>query len=84
MSAGQRLAGAGLATGAALAGVVVVLFERIMTPAGEIERYGGDIATAIDAISSNLQGLSEIEQTRQLALAVPGLAGAYLEKLGVA
>ncbi|HXH87926.1 MAG TPA: hypothetical protein VNI55_04905 [Gaiellaceae bacterium] len=78
------LAWIGLALGLVVALLVVVLFSRIMRPALEIERYSRDILDAGLGIARNLDGVDEAVRTRDLATAVPGLAVAYLQKLGKA
>lgn len=72
----------GLTLGVVVLGVVIGLFNRIMRPAGEIRRYAEDILTAGVGIGRNLDGVDEMQQTHALGSAVPGLAGAYLKKLG--
>ena len=81
---GRAAAALGLGAGVPVLGLVVALFGRVTTPAAEIDRYAKDILDAGLAISANLEGLEELERTHQLATAVPGLAVAYLEKLGAA
>jgi hypothetical protein len=76
------LAWIGLGLGLVVALLVVALFNRVMRPLLEIERYAEDILEAGVQIAKNLDDLDEIERTRQLATAVPGLAVAYLRKLG--
>ena len=76
------LAWIGLALGLVVAIVVVLLFSKIMRPALEIERYSRDILDAGLGIARNLDGVDEAVRTRDLATAVPGLAVAYLRKLG--
>jgi hypothetical protein len=71
----------GLALGLVVAVVVVLLFNRVMIPALEIERYAGDILEAGVGIAKNLDDVDELMRTRELATAVPGLALAYLEKV---
>ncbi|MEO5576296.1 MAG: hypothetical protein ABIR67_14060 [Gaiellaceae bacterium] len=78
------LAWIGLALGLVVASVVVLLFSKIMRPALEIERYSRDILDAGLGITRNLDGVDEAVRTRDLATAVPGLAVAYLQKLGKA
>lgn len=73
----------GLAAGAGVLGAVVTLFNRVMTPAREIDRYAEDILAAGVAIARNLDAVDALEHTRDLGAAVPGLALAYLDKLGV-
>jgi len=79
---GTTAAKAGLGAGVPVLALVVVLFGRVTRPAGEIDRYAKDILDAGLAISKNLEGLIELERTEELATAVPGLAVAYLQKLG--
>jgi hypothetical protein len=71
----------GLALGLVVAVVVVLLFNRVMIPALEIERYAEDILEAGVGIAKNLDDVDELVRTRELATAVPGLAVAYLEKV---
>jgi len=75
------LAWIGLALGLVIAVLVVELFNRVVRPLLEIRRYADDILQAGVAIATNLDGVEELERTRQLATAVPDLAGAYLQKL---
>lgn len=72
----------GLALGLVVAALVVALFNRIVRPALEIKRYADDILAAGVGIARNLDGVDEALRTRELATAVPGLAMAYLRKLG--
>ena len=76
------LAWLGLALGLLVALLVVGLFNRIVRPAREIKRYADDILQAGLGIARNLDGVDEAVRTRELATAVPGLATAYLRKLG--
>ena len=62
--------------------LVAVLAGYLIGPAKEIDRYAKDILDAGMAISSNLDGLTELERTHALATAVPDLAVTYLKKLG--
>jgi tetrahydromethanopterin S-methyltransferase subunit F len=78
------LAWIGLAIGLAIAVVVVLLFNRIVRPAQEIESYANDILDSGLAIARNLDGADELLRTRELATAVPPLAVAYLKRLGAA
>jgi hypothetical protein len=78
------LAWIGLGLGVVVAGLVVLLFDRIMQPALEIKRYADDILDAGVGIAKNLDGVDEAVRTKELATAVPGLAVAYLKKLGAA
>jgi hypothetical protein len=75
------LAFIGLGLGLVVAVVVVLLFNRIITPALEIERYAEDILEAGVGIAKNVDDVDELMRTRELATAVPGLAVAYLEKV---
>ena len=79
---GRPLAWTGLAAGAGVLGVVVGLFDRVIGPAREIDRYAGDILDAGLAIARNLDGADELARSRELGAALPGLALAYLERLG--
>ena len=79
---GRTAAWVGLGAGVPVLGLVVALFGRVTRPAREIDRYATDILAAGNAISGNLDGLTELERTHALATAVPGLAVAYLKKLG--
>ena len=76
------LAWIGLALGVVVALLVIGLFNRIVRPAREIRRYADDILEAGLGIARNLDGVDEAVRTRELATAVPGLATAYLRKLG--
>ena len=78
------LAWVGLALGLVVALVVVGLFNRIMSPLLSIKRYAAHILEAGIGIARNLDGVDEAVRTRELATAVPGLALAYLRKLGAA
>lgn len=78
------LAWIGLALGVVIAAVVVVLFNRIMRPVVEIERYAKDILDHAGKITQNLDGVTEAVRTRELATSVPALAVRYLQKLGLA
>lgn len=76
------LAWIGLALGLVVAVLVLGLFNRVMRPLLEIDRYAQDILDAGVKIAKNLDDADEIMRTRELATAVPGLATAYLRKLG--
>ena len=76
------LAWIGLALGLVAAILVVGLFNRVVRPLLEIDRYASDILDAGVQIAKNLDDADEILRTRELATAVPGLAVAYLKKLG--
>jgi hypothetical protein len=70
----------GLSLGLVVAILVVALFNRVVIPALEIERYAEDILEAGIGIAKNLDDVDELMRTRELTTAVPGLAVAYLEK----
>ena len=72
----------GLALGLVILLVVVDLFNRVLRPLRETERYADDILEAGLGIARNVDGIDEAVRTRELATAVPGLAVAYLERLG--
>ncbi len=74
----------GLALGLVVALLVVWLFDRVVRPALEIERYARAILDAGLGTARNLDGVDEAVRTRDLAATVPGLAVAYLQKLGKA
>lgn len=74
----------GLALGVVVALLVVWLFDRVVRPVLEIERYSRAILDAGLGITRNLDGVDEAVRTRDLATAVPGLAVAYLQKVGKA
>jgi len=78
------LALVGLVVGVVVLGVVVALFARVLRPAREINLYARDILTAGVGIATNLDGVDHLPRTRALSGAVPGLAVAYLRKLGLA
>jgi len=71
----------GLGLGLVVAVVVVALFNRVLRPALEIKRYAEDILDAGVGIAANLDDADQLQRTRELAIALPGLAGAYLRKL---
>ena len=76
------LAWLGLALGLVVLLLVVALLNRVVRPALEIKRYADHILAAGVGIARNLDGVDEAVRTRELATAVPGLATAYLRKLG--
>jgi len=78
------LAWVGLGLGLVVALLVVWLFDRVVRPTLEIERYSRAILDAGLGITRNLDGVDEAVRTRDLAVSVPGLAVAYLQKLGKA
>jgi hypothetical protein len=80
-TAGAILAIVGLVLGVVVLGLVVTLFNRVVRPAREIDRYASDILEAGNGIAANLEGAAQLERTRELGTAVPGLANAYVQKL---
>lgn len=77
------LAWIGLALGVVVLGAVIVLFSRVLRPAREIDAYAGHILEAGIGIATNLDAVDDLARTRSLGSAVPGLAVAYLRKLGL-
>lgn len=75
------LAWLGLGLGLAVAALVVGLFNRVLRPALEVQRYTDDILAAGIGIAKNLDDVDQLARTRELGSAVPGLAVAYLERL---
>jgi hypothetical protein len=75
------LAWIGLALGLVIALVVVALFNRVVRPAQEIDRYASDILEGGVGIAKNLDDVDQLERTLELGGAVPGLANRYLEKV---
>lgn len=61
----------GLSLGAGVLSLVVALFDRTLRPTLEVVRYAEDIAAASDDIARNVEGLAELERTRELAAVVP-------------
>lgn len=64
--------------------VVLNLLEGVRRPVAEIDAYAEDILTAGVAIATNLDAVDQLGRTRELGLAVPGLAVRYLKKAGLA
>ena len=58
---------------------MLALFNRVVRPALEINRYAKDILDGGIGIAKNLDGVDELAKTRELATSVPPLAVAYLE-----
>jgi hypothetical protein len=50
----------------------------------EIRRYADDIEEAAENIVANVGGVEDLLATKELAVAVPALAVAYLQRLGKA
>jgi hypothetical protein len=74
----------GLSLGLVVAVLVVLLFNRVVIPALEIERYAKDILDAGVGIATNLDDADALVRTRELGGALPGLAVAYLDKIKAA
>ena len=84
VSTGQAiLAWIGLALLLVVALVVLNLLMATLRPVREIDRYATHILAAGVGIAKNLDGADELSRTHRLATAVPGLAVAYLTKLGL-
>ena len=64
--------------------VVLGLLENVRRPVDEVDAYASDILEAGVGIAKNLDGVEQLARTRELALAVPGLAVRYLKKAGLA
>jgi hypothetical protein len=78
----NALAGAawfGLAVGLGLAVVVLVLLQSVLRPAREIRRYAEDVLETAVRTAANLEAVEQLEHTRQLAQATPGLAARLLD-----
>ena len=73
----------GLALGLVVLVIVLNLFNRIVYSALEIDGYAKDILDGGIGIAKGVDGVDELVTTRNLATAVPGLAVAYLKKLGL-
>lgn len=69
---------AGLALVAPVLGLVIGLFNAVLRPAREIDRYAKDIETHARGIVANLEGAAELTRTRDLAVTLPARAGALL------
>ena len=72
---------AGLAAGALTLGAVAGLLANTLRPASEIRRYAQDIHDAAEGIVANLEGAGQLARTRELAVAVPGLAVGFLGRM---
>jgi hypothetical protein len=69
----------GLALGLVILTVVLALFNRVLRPVIEIDRYATDILAGGIGIAKGVDGVEELAKTRELATSVPPLAVAYLE-----
>ena len=76
------LAWIGLVLGLVVAVLVVNMLQAVLRPLEEIDRYAKDILEGGIGIAKNLDGADQLVRTRELGGAVPGLAVAYLKKLG--
>lgn len=74
----------GLALLLAVAVAVLNLLENVRRPVAEIDAYTKDILDAGVGIAKNLDGVEQLDRTRSLAVAVPGLAVRYLRRAGLA
>lgn len=83
MTAGERAAWLGVSLGAVVLVTVAGLLQRTLRPVEEIERYARHVEAGIDGIAGNTSGVEALAQTRELAVAVPELAGEYLRRMGV-
>lgn len=82
-TAGAVLAIVGLVIGVVVLLTVISLFQHVLNPAREIDAYASDILTAGVGIATNLDDVDQLDTTRKLGGAVPGLAVGYLKKLGL-
>lgn len=71
----------GLVVGLPVLVLVIALFNRFMSPLLEIKGYADDILEHGVAIARNVDGVDHLGRTLELGGALPGLAGAYLDKL---
>lgn len=69
----------GLAVGLVILVSVLSMFNRIVRPALEIDRYAKDILDGGIGIAKGVEGVDELARTRDLVNSVPPLAVAYLE-----
>lgn len=83
-TAGAILAWVGLALGLVVLLAVLALLRGTLRPVREIDAYAGDVLTAGVGIATHLDAVDELQATRALGAAVPGLAVGYLRKLGLA
>jgi hypothetical protein len=72
----------GLAIGLVVFFVVVGLLNGVLTPLRRILADVQDAQTA-PLLERGVQGVDQLDRTRRLADGVPGLAVAYLQKLGL-
>ena len=80
MSTGMEILSlVGLLLALALLLVVLGLFNRVVRPIFEIDRYAKDILDGGIGIAKNVDAVDELAKTRDLVNTVPPLAVAYLE-----
>lgn len=77
------LAWVGLVLGVVVAVLVANMLQAVLRPLEEVDRYAKDILAGGIGIAKNLDGADQLVRTRELGLAVPGLAAAYLKKAGL-
>lgn len=69
----------GLAVGLFVLVSVLSMFNRVVRPALEINRYAKDILDGGIGIAKGVDGVDELAKTRDLVNSIPPLAVAYLE-----
>ena len=69
----------GLAVGLFILVSVLAMFNRVVRPALEIDRYAKDILAGGIGIAKGVDGVDELAKTRDLVSSLPPLAVAYLE-----
>lgn len=62
--------------------VVVLLANRVLRPALEIQRYADDILEHGVALTENLEPLPALAETRDLVASAKGLAVRYVDAVG--
>jgi hypothetical protein len=65
-----------------VAPVIILLGNRVLRPAVEIQRYAEDILEHGVLLSSNLDPVPAVADTRDLVSAVKGLAVGYVGAVG--
>ncbi|HEU4980796.1 MAG TPA: hypothetical protein VFT14_06230 [Solirubrobacterales bacterium] len=69
----------GLGVGLLVLLVVLQLFNRVVRPALEIDRYANAILAGGIGIAKGVDGVDDLARTRDLVNTVPPLAVSYLE-----
>jgi hypothetical protein len=69
----------GLAVGLFVLVSVLSMFNRVIRPILEIDRYAKDILEGGVGIAKGVEGVDELAKTRDLVNSIPPLAVAYLE-----